>query len=57
MPKEIAEKLSATCFNVKANEVSIATYRMKAKRRGKKPRRLRLRLPLPRPSLPPLATT
>ena len=36
MPEEIAEKLSATGFNVKANEVSIAKYRMKAKRRGKK---------------------
>ena len=36
MPKEIAEKLSATGFNVKANEVSIAKYRMKAMRRGKK---------------------
>ena len=36
MPKEIAEKLSATGLNVTANEISIAKYRMKAKRRGKK---------------------
>ena len=36
MPKEIAEKLSATGLNVSANDVSIYKYQMKAKKLGKK---------------------
>ena len=36
MPKEIAEKLSATGLNVTANEVSIYKYQMKAKKRARK---------------------
>ena len=36
MPKEIAEKLSATGLNVSANDVSIYKYQMKDKKRGTK---------------------
>ena len=48
MPKEIAEKLSATGLNVSANDVSIYKYQMKAKKgAGRLRRRRKLRLPAP----------